>query len=97
MLLLLQTLRCVESGPLVCILSDCLHHVDEFFVKSEGSGGDDTESRFLQALEMYCLLKHRLQSMMHTWPAVVNAATPAMYRGMSLLCTLLWWWCYSTL
>lgn len=76
-------LRCVESGPLVCILSDCLHHVDNFFVKSEGIGCDESGSLFLEGLEMYCLMKHRLQSMMHAWCAVVTAATPALYRGKS--------------
>ena len=78
-------LRCVESAPLVCILSDCLHHMDDFFVKTEGSACENDESLFLEGLEMYCLLRHRLQTMMHAWSTVVTASTPlALYRGMSV-------------
>lgn len=79
-----QTFRCVETAPLLCILLDCLHHVDDFFMKCETDemeGERNGESLFLQGLEMYCLLQQRLRDMTYSWAAVVKCATPDLFRG----------------
>lgn len=82
--MLLQMLKCIESAPLVYILSDCLHHVDEFFLECEqqSATGQSDNKLFLQGLEMYCLLKYRLQTMIYQWSALLSTATPVMFRGM---------------
>lgn len=91
-----EVFRFVEAAPLLCVLEDFLVELDKLFVQNESilavsrettasfSGrisGGCVDADYVQALEVYCLLRQRLLDIQCSWRSVVTIALLPMHKG----------------
>ena len=85
----LQVFHFLETAPLLCILDDFLEELDAVFLNHEtcstdppqdegcgkmSEGVNGVDGKYMELLELYCLLRVRLLDVRHDWGNVMKVA-----------------------